>query len=387
MKKNIVILGSTGSIGKNAVKVVLEHKKLFKIIALSTNTNIELLFNQAKLLNPEFVVVCDEDKYSEFKKDYAGKLVNTEILFGKEGLETVSSLSKTDLVLNAVVGFAGLSSTITALRHNKVCALANKESIVTGGEILKKIANDFSRQIIPVDSEHSAIHSLLRRVNKNDVSKLIITASGGPFRELSIKELEDVTVEQALSHPNWSMGSKISVDSATMMNKGFEVIEAHHLFEFDYKHIDAVIHKESIIHSMIECIDGEIYAQLGPTDMKFPIQNALTFPNILSNTFDRLNFGKLKSLTFAEIDYDKYPLLKIAYECGKSGGTYPTVLNASNEVAVNEFIKGKIKFTEIYKVISNVLDIHNNNVEPTIKDIINVDISTRKISLEIINKL
>jgi len=352
IKKNISILGSTGSIGRNTLEVIKEYKKIFNVKAISTNSSIELLKEQIDLFNPEYIVISDENAYKKFKGNIPK---NIKLLYGDDGLLEISTLKDVDIVVNALVGFKGFLPTLNALKNGKVCAIANKETIVVGGEIIMKSASDKDRQIIPIDSEHSAIHSLLRNRDKKSVSRLILTSSGGPFRTLPKEKLKEVTLKQALNHPTWSMGNKITIDSSTMMNKGFEVIEAHHLFGFDFSQIDVIIHKESIIHSMIETIDGEIYAQLGVADMKFPIQNALTYPDILPNSFGKLKLYEISSLTFEKPDMDKFPLLRLAYDAGRIGNSMPVVLNASNEIAVNSFLMEKIYYIYIYKYVSETI--------------------------------
>ncbi len=383
IKKNISILGSTGSIGRNTLEVIKEYKKIFNVKAISTNSSIELLKEQIDLFNPEYIVISDENAYKKFKGNIPK---NIKLLYGDDGLLEISTLKDVDIVVNALVGFKGFLPTLNALKNGKVCAIANKETIVVGGEIIMKSASDKDRQIIPIDSEHSAIHSLLRNRDKKSVSRLILTSSGGPFRTLPKEKLKEVTLKQALNHPTWSMGNKITIDSSTMMNKGFEVIEAHHLFGFDFSQIDVIIHKESIIHSMIETIDGEIYAQLGVADMKFPIQNALTYPDILPNSFGKLKLYEISSLTFEKPDMDKFPLLRLAYDAGRIGNSMPVVLNASNEIAVNSFLMEKISYIDIYKYVSETIEKHNIINNPTYEEIIEIDKWARKYTINNIEK-
>lgn len=383
-KRKISILGSTGSIGKNTINVIREHKNLFNIIALSTNRNIDLLEKQLKEFKPKYVVICDKEAYKSFKSKYSRKNIN--VLYGDEGLIEIATCEETEYIVNSLVGFKGFIPTLKALQKGKICALANKETIVVGGNLIKKYVQNKNKQIIPIDSEHSAIHSLLRNKNKNVVSKIILTSSGGPFRAVPKEKLREVTLKQALAHPTWNMGSKITIDSATMMNKGFEVIEAHHLFDLEFDKIEVIIHKESIIHSMIETIDGEIYAQLSINDMKFPIQNALTYPEIITNTFQRLDLSKIKTLSFEKPDYEKFPLLKLAYEVGKKGNSLAAVLNASNEIAVNKFLNEEIKYIDIYKYISKTLEAHNIIKNPDFEDIIECDRWAREYTVNNIKK-
>ncbi|MDH4128177.1 MAG: 1-deoxy-D-xylulose-5-phosphate reductoisomerase, partial [Spirochaetota bacterium] len=343
--KQLAILGSTGSIGKNTLEVVRSHPKLFNVYALTINTNIIELKKQVDLFEPRKVVICDEESYKEFRKfSFNCKI---EVLYGDEGLLNVVSDPNVNLIVNALVGFSGLKPTIEGIINKKDIALANKETIVVGGELVLKLAKENNVKIIPIDSEHSALLFLLRHNKREEVRKLILTASGGPFCNLRKEEFAQITLNDALNHPTWKMGKKITIDSSTLMNKGFEVIEAHHLFGFDFDDIEVIIHKESIIHSMIETVDGEIYAQLGPADMKFPIQNALTYPEIIENDYHKLNLWEIGSLSFSKPDFDKFNLLNIAYQVGKEGGTLPTVLNASNEVAVNAFLNEEIAYIDI----------------------------------------
>lgn len=366
--KTLAILGSTGSIGQNTLEVVKSNNKLFQVESLTTNSNIEELLKQIDLFKPKKVVICDPVKYEEFKK--VSLNLQTKVLYGEEGLLEVVSDPNVNLIVNALVGFSGLKPTIEGIKNNKDIALANKETIVVSGELVCKLAKQHNVKIIPIDSEHSALLFLLRCHKQNDVKKLILTASGGPFRDMKSEDLQHVSLNQALNHPTWKMGKKITIDSATLLNKGFEVIEAHHLFGYDFNDIEVIIHKESIIHSMIETIDGEIYAQLGPTDMKFPIQNALTYPNIIENEYDKMNLWEIGTLSFSKPDFDKFPLLKIAYSVGQEGGTLPTVLNASNELAVEAFLREEIRYTDIVSIVKKTLDAHINKSSNNLKNIL-----------------
>jgi 1-deoxy-D-xylulose-5-phosphate reductoisomerase len=350
--KNIAILGSTGSIGRNAIDVILNFPDKFKVTYLAVNKNIELLFEQVKLLKPKGVAIYDKKRAEEFSKLVNGQV---EVLSGEEGLLEIVSRDDVDIVLNSLVGFSGLKPTIRAIESKKRIALANKETLVVAGEIIKKLINENDVQLIPVDSEHNAIFQCLVGERISNVNKLILTASGGPFLNKDKSELENVSVEEALKHPNWKMGNKITIDSATLMNKGLEVIEAHWLFGLPVEKIKVVIHPQSIIHSMVEFVDGSIKAQLGVPDMKIPIQYALTYPDRVKASYGELDFTKIGQFTFLEPDLEKFECLKIAYEVAKLGGTYPTVLNAANEIAVDLFLNRKIKFTEIPKIIKNRL--------------------------------
>lgn len=381
-QKYVSILGSTGSIGRNTVEVIKHHKDRFKVLAISANSNIEVLEEQMKTLNPKYVVIGDERAYKEFKKKCSSSKV--KILFGDEGLNQIATEDKTEYIVNALVGFKGFIPTMKALEKGKICAIANKETIVVGGSLIMKTAIDKERQIIPIDSEHCAIHALTRDKQRSDIAKIILTSSGGPFRTKTKEQLDKVSLEDALNHPTWNMGQKITIDSATMMNKGFEVIEAHHLFGIPYDSIEVIVHKESIIHSMIETIDGEIYAQLSINDMKFPIQYALTYPDIVRNSFERLNLAKLGELHFESPDYKKFPLLSLAYDVGIEGGTLPAVLNASNEIAVNKFLLKEINYTDIYKYVYDTITRHNNIKNPSYEDIIEADTWARSCTKNLI---
>ncbi len=381
--KNLCVLGSTGSIGTNTLDVVRKFSEHFNITALSVYSKTDLLLKQIKEFKPDYAVICSEKAYKNFDKS---ECKGTEILFGDEGLEKIATLKKVDLVVNALVGFSGLKPTIAAINKKKNIALANKETLVVAGEIVLKEVKKNKTHLIPIDSEHSALYFLLKNMDMNKVHRLILTASGGPFRGKTSKELEAVTVKQALNHPNWDMGAKITIDSATMMNKGFEVIEAHYFFGTPYTSIGVIVHPQSIIHSMIETIDGEFYAQLGPTDMRYPIQNALSYPEVLHTPFERMDLEKLSGLTFERPKWDTFPLLSLAFEVGEKKGTYPAVLNAANEIAVASFIKEKISFLGIYELIKSALDAHDNVDKPGLEHIFAADEWARKHSNEIIEK-
>ncbi|CUU07908.1 1-deoxy-D-xylulose 5-phosphate reductoisomerase [Candidatus Kryptobacter tengchongensis] len=373
--KNIAILGSTGSIGRNAIEVIRNFPDRFKVTYLAVNKNIELLFEQVKLLRPRGVVIFDKEKAREFSNFVNGEI---EVLSGEEGLLEVVSRDDVDVVLNSLVGFSGLKPTIKAIESGKRIALANKETLVVAGEIITKLLKENNVELIPVDSEHNAIFQCLVGENVSDINRIILTASGGPFLYRDKVELENVTVEEALKHPNWKMGNKITIDSATLMNKGLEVIEAHWLFGLSVDKIKVVIHPQSVIHSMVEFVDGSIKAQLGVPDMKIPIQYALTYPERTYADYGRVDFVKLGQMTFLEPDLDKFECLRIAYEVAGIGGTYPTVLNAANEVAVEAFLNKKIKFTKIPEIIKRAIDAHKPKFNPELEDILRVDSETRK---------
>lgn len=382
--KRIAILGSTGSIGRNAIDVILNFQDKFSVPYLAVNKNTQLLLEQVNLLKPKGVVIFDKEKASEFSKLVNGKI---EVFTGEEGLLEIVSRDDVDIVLNSLVGFSGLKPTIKAIESKKRIALANKETLVVAGGIIMKLLKENNVELIPVDSEHNAIFQCLVGEDISNVNRIILTASGGPFLYKEKSELENVTVEEALKHPNWKMGNKITIDSATLMNKGLEVIEAHWLFGLSIDKIKVLIHPQSIIHSMVEFVDGSIKAQLGVPDMKIPIQYALTYPDRTPANYGWVDFVKLGQMTFFEPDFDKFECLKIAYEVAKLKGTYPTVLNAANEIAVEAFLNGKIKFTKIPEIIKRALDAHKPKFDPDLEDIFKADQETRKFikNLEEIN--
>jgi len=353
--KKVFVLGSTGSIGINCLNVISDPalRDDFEVAGLTVNSNTELLLEQIKKFRPKIVAVRDE---IAAKKIY-GKIPNgCELLVGEDGLIKAALETDYNIFMGAMVGFAGLAPTIEAVKRGKRIALANKETLVVAGEIVTKFVLENSAEIIPVDSEHSAIYQCLVGENLNEVEKLILTASGGPFRDKDKTFFENATVDEALNHPNWKMGSKITIDSATMMNKGLEVIEAHWLFGLPAEKIDVVIHPQSIIHSMVQFVDGSIKAQLGLPDMKLPIQYALTFPERVQNDFPRTSMPEIGTLTFYEPDLNKFECLKLAFDAMNAGGTAPCILNAANEVAVSKFLHKEIKFSHIPLLINKALD-------------------------------
>lgn len=368
VKKKISILGATGSIGTQAVEVLSKVNKDFEVKALCGGDNIEKLREEIKLVNPS--VVCT--KTAENAKILQEEFPDIEVLYGDEGLDAVASDTENDMILVAVSGKIGLRPTLKAIENKIDIALANKETLVMAGDIVMKKVKESGISLLPVDSEHSAIHQCIKNIN--EVEKLIITASGGPFRTKTIEEMHHATVEQTLAHPKWNMGKKITIDSATLMNKGLEVIEAHHLFNMPYEKIDVVVHPQSIVHSAVEYKDGSVIAQLGFPSMHIPIQYALCYPQrvegIESKGFD---FVKAARLEFEKPDLEKFPSLKLAYEAGKAGGTYPVCLNAANEEAVFAFLDGKISLGKIYETTKRMIDEHNNISNPSIDEIFEED--------------
>lgn len=382
MLENIAILGSTGSIGTQTLEVIAAYPEKYKVLGLSAGSNINLLVEQIKEFSPKMVSVKNKELADKLKNNIDDKI---KILYGKEGLLEIATLHDVDVLVSAVVGSVGLQPTIEAIKCRKKIALANKETLVSGGHIVMDLADKYNVPIVPIDSEHSAIFQCLNGENKDEINKLVITASGGSFRKKSREELKSVTVKDALNHPNWSMGAKITIDSATMMNKGFEVIEAHWLFDMPYSKIDVIVHPESIIHSMVEYNDKAVIAQLGTPDMKIPIQYALSYPYRLKLDSKSLNLKEIGSLNFFEPDYERFPCLKMAYQCGIEGGTLPTVLNAANEVAVEAFLNNKVPFIAIEYLIESALGNHSNINNATLDTILEVDILTRKYVRNLIN--
>ena len=373
--KRLIILGSTGSIGSQTLDVVRSLREEFKVVGLTGYRNIPLLLRQIKEFMPQVVAVKDEEKAKELRENLEN---NVEILTGEEGLKEIVKY-EADLVVVALEGIAGLIPTIEAIKQGKSVALATKEVLVTAGEIVMNLVKEKKVEFLPIDSEHSAILQCLRGNNEMEVSSLILTASGGPFRGKKKEELKNVTVEEALKHPNWRMGKKITIDSATLMNKGFEVIEARWLFDIPLDKIKVVVHPQSIIHSMVEYVDGSVIAQLSVPDMRIAIQYALNYPNrryVEGVKF--LDFYALGQISFEKPDLETFRCLSLAYRAAELGGTMPAVLNAADEVAVSLFLQKKIGFLEIPEIIEEALSHHKNIQNPTLNDIINVDLETRE---------
>lgn len=367
MERKICILGSTGSIGTQTLQVVDQFPKKFKIIGLSTKGNIDLLEKQIRKYRPLAASVLKQEKALELRKRLDD--INTVVLAGEDGLKTLATWPDAELILVALVGFSGLEPTLAALREGKAIALANKEALVVGGELIMAEARARNIAIIPVDSEHSAIFQCLQGNRESEIEKVVLTASGGPFLGWTKRELAEVEPAQALKHPNWSMGAKVTIDSATLMNKGFEVIEAHWLFNLDFEKIDVVIHPESIVHSMVVFHDGSIMAQMSLPSMLFPIQYALSYPERWENNFSRLKWGQKQNLNFMPPDVNTFPCLSYAYKAGKTGGTMPAVLNAANEVAVESFLQRSIPFLRIPVVLEEIMSRHNVKLNPSLEDI------------------
>jgi 1-deoxy-D-xylulose-5-phosphate reductoisomerase len=378
MTRSVTILGSTGSIGVSALRVIGHFRDEFNVYGLSCNRNLELMERQVREFSPRAVAVGSAEvaksgEFAALRETFPG----VEFLTGPEGITELASRGA-DVLVSALVGAAGLLPTLGALPGVKRVALANKETLVMAGEIFMRRVAECGVELVPVDSEHSAVYSLLEHVRREDIARIVLTASGGSLRDLSGDELDEVTPARALAHPTWSMGSKITIDSATMMNKGLEVIEAHHLFGVDYDMIDVVLHPESIVHSMVESRDGGLYAYLSVTDMALPIMNALMYPEKRVNPFGRLDLASIGRLSFSAPDGNKFPALGLCCRAGRTGGTLPAVLNGANEVAVGLFLENRIRFTDIVKTVERVMDEHEPVMNAGIEDIFRADAWARE---------
>lgn len=370
-KRCIAILGSTGSIGTQTLQVVEEHPDKFEVYAITANTRVDELIEQARKFLPEAVVIADESKYPKLKEALADLPI--KVYGGYESICQIVESKPIDIVVTAMVGFSGLRPTINAIKAGKAIALANKETMVVAGEMINELAMKHQTPILPVDSEHSAIFQCLAGEMHNKVEKLILTASGGPFRTFTKEQLEHVTREQALKHPNWSMGAKITIDSASMMNKGFEVMEAKWLFGVGAEDIEVVVHPQSVIHSMVQFGDGAIKAQLGTPDMRLPIMYALTYPVRLPSSFERIDWNTLKELTFEKPDLELFPNLRHAYTALAEGGNIPCVVNAANEICVAAFLEERIKFTDMPRLIERAMEKATYILKPTLDDYLETD--------------
>ena len=381
-KKKLAILGSTGSIGTQALEVVAENPELYEIYALTANENIDLLIKQAIEFQPEAVIIANKSKYLTLKE--ALRHLPIKVYAGAEAIAQIVESEPIDVVLTAMVGFSGLMPTIASIKARKTIALANKETLVVAGELIKSLALEYRTPILPVDSEHSAIFQCLVGEGNNSVEKLILTASGGPFRTWSMDQLAHVTKSQALKHPNWEMGAKITIDSATMMNKGFEVIEAKWLFDTKPEEIEVVVHPQSIIHSMVQFADGSVKAQLGMPDMKLPISYAFSFPDRLPNKSPRIDWTQCKEFTFEQPDLVRFRNLAFAYEAMRLGGNMPCILNAANEIVVASFLREKTGFLEMSDIIEKTMQKCTFIAQPTYNDYINSDHEAREIASSIL---
>lgn len=381
MKRQLAILGSTGSIGTQALEVVVEHSDLFEVYALTANNQVDLLINQARRFMPEVVVIANEQKYPELKE--ALEDLPIKVWAGAEAIAQVVQAGPIDMVLTAMVGYAGLRPTIAAIKAGKAIALANKETLVVAGELITALALEHQVPILPVDSEHSAIFQCLNGANGNPIEKLLLTASGGPFLHKSREELAVVTKEQALKHPNWHMGAKITIDSASMMNKGFEMIEAKWLFGVAPEQIQIVVHPQSVIHSMVQFEDGAVIAQLGIPDMKLPIAYAFSYPQRMKSQASRLDFNQYATLTFEEPDMERFRNLAFAFEAVRQGGNMPCILNAANEVVVAAFLEDRIGFLQMSDVIEQTMAKAPFLAKPSYEDYVQTDAEARRIAAEL----
>jgi 1-deoxy-D-xylulose-5-phosphate reductoisomerase len=381
MKKNISILGSTGSIGVSALDILSTELKDYRVIALTANSNIAALAKQIKKFSPKYACAGTARDAAKLQK----KFKKTKILSGVDGLAKIASLKETDTVLLGIVGAAGITPLLSAIRASKRVALANKESLIIAGDLINAAVKKHKAELIPVDSEHSAIFQALQGNKKEHVKKIIITASGGALKNIPEREMKNITVERALAHPTWKMGKKITIDSATLMNKGLEVIEAHYLFGLPYEKIEIVIHAQSIIHSMVEYVDGSVIAQMSKPDMRLPIMYALTYPERRNSVIEPLNLADLKKLDFDHVDFKRFKACALAIKAGKRGGTMPACMNAANETAVEAFLRRRIKFNEIVPFVEKAMNGHRNIMNPSLDQILAADHAAREYVEALIN--
>lgn len=383
--KNIYLLGATGSIGKQTIEIIEEYPEEFNLIAISGYSNLEKLIEIGSKFSLEMISVKDEKDADVIKEVFP----DIQIVFGEEGLCELAKLNENDkngVLINALVGMVGLKPTIEAIKINRDILLANKETLVVGGHLVNALLKEHNVKLYPIDSEHNAIWQAMQGEDSKTIKNLIITASGGSFRAKTRDELKSVTLKDALRHPNWNMGNKITIDSATMMNKGFEIIEAAYLFDIDIENIKPLIHKESIIHSMVEYVDGSIIAQMANPDMRLPISYAMFYPKRIKSLIEPLNFDKISTLNFNPVDYDRYPLLKLAIDCFKIGGSQRTVLNAANEAAVKLFLNEKISFLQIEEIVIDAVTNHHTIVDPSLEEIYDIDRTIKKEIFDRYNK-
>ena len=380
-KRQLAILGSTGSIGTQALEVVSEHSDLFEVYALTANNQVDLLINQARKYMPEVVVIANERKYPELKE--ALEDLPIKVWAGADAIAQMVQSEPIDMVLTAMVGYSGLRPTISAIKAGKAIALANKETLVVAGELIMKLAAEHKVPILPVDSEHSAIFQCLTGAYDNSIEKILLTASGGPFRRKTLEELATVTKAQALRHPNWTMGAKITIDSASMMNKGFEMIEAKWLFDVTPDQVQVVVHPQSVIHSMVQFEDGAVIAKLGIPDMKLPIAYAFSFPTRMRSMAPRLDFNQYSTLTFEEPDMERFRNLAFAFEAARQGGNMPCILNAANEVVVAAFLQDRIGFLQMSDVIERTMRKASFIVNPSYEDYVATDTEARRLAAEL----
>ncbi len=382
--KNISVLGSTGSIGRSSLEVIDKLSHRFKVVGLTAGRNTQLLEKQVEKFRPKIVSLEKKEEAEDLRRKFKGKSI--QVTFAQEGAEEVASFSENDIVISAITGIDGLRPTLAAVQEGKKIALANKESMVVAGPLIQDRVREFGAQLIPVDSEHSGVFQCLAKEEMENVKKVILTASGGPFFSKSPSEMNNISLEEALNHPRWKMGKKVTIDSATLMNKGLELIEARWLFGLAPRQLGILIHPQSIVHSLVEMSDGSVLAQLSPTDMKIPIQYALTYPEREDSLLPSLNLSEIKALEFYEVDTEKFPIIKLARLALEEGESFPIALNAANEVVVSAFLEQRIKFMDISEVVTEIVENHQKRKIQSLKDIFDVDRETRRVSLDLLKR-
>jgi 1-deoxy-D-xylulose-5-phosphate reductoisomerase len=382
--ENIAVLGSTGSIGRSSLEVIDKLSHRFRVVGLTAGRNTQLLEKQVEKFRPKIVSLQKKEEAEDFRRRFKGKAV--QVTFAEEGAEEVASFSENDIVISAITGIDGLRPTLAAVQEGKKIALANKESMVVAGSLIQERVRKFEAQLIPVDSEHSGVFQCLAKEEMGNVRKVTLTASGGPFFRTSASEMNNASLEEALNHPRWKMGKKVTIDSATLMNKGLELIEAHWLFGLAPRQLAILIHPQSVVHSLVEMSDGSVLAQLSPTDMKVPIQYALTYPEREDSLLPSLNLAEIKALEFYEVDEEKFPSIKLARLALEEGESFPIVLNAANEVAVSAFLEQRIKFMDISEIVTEIVENHQKRKVQSVEDIFDVDRETRRVSLDLLKK-
>ena len=382
--KNISVLGSTGSIGRSSLEVIDKFSHRFKVVGLAAGRNTQLLEEQVEKFRPKIVSLERKEEAEDLRRKFRGKSI--KVTFAQEGAEEVASFSENDIVISAITGIDGLRPTLAAVQEGKKVALANKESMVVAGPLIQDMIRKFGAQLIPVDSEHSGVFQCLAKEEMENVKKVILTASGGPFFSKSSSEMNDITLEEALNHPRWKMGKKVTIDSATLMNKGLELIEARWLFGLEPRQLGILIHPQSIVHSLVEMSDGSVLAQLSPTDMKLPIQYALTYPEREDSLLPSLDLSEIKALEFYEVNVEKFPIIKLARLALEEGDSFPIALNAANEVVVSAFLEQRIKFMDISDVVTEIVENHQKRKAQSLEDIFDVDRETRRVSLDLLEK-
>lgn len=382
--KNIAILGSTGSIGCNALEVVDNLSHMFRVVGLAAGRNLELFLKQVEKFRPKVVSLDRKEEAEELEQRL--KNMGIKVVFGQEGAEEVASFEENDIIVSAITGIKGLRPTLSAVKSGKKVALANKESMVAAGPLIQSEVRKSKAEIIPVDSEHSGVFQCLAKEKEENIHKVILTASGGPFFSTPLEEMEEKTLEEALAHPRWKMGKKVTIDSATLMNKGLEIIEARWLFNLEPSQLAVLIHPQSIVHSLVELRDGSVLAQLSPTDMKIPIQYALTYPDRKNSLLPSLGLSQIRTLEFLDVDEEKFPLIKLAYRALEEGESFPVALNAANEVVVEAFLDGEIKFTDISVLVREAVENHRKREVESLEDILEADSETREQTREIMKQ-